>query len=330
MINMGAKVIGIGTTFLLVLIFFAVVVAPGHTNPELERPSANRREPTPLEERGRRLYLSYGCQYCHSQYTRRYDWGPMAERIAEAGDYVHDKAPQLGSNRNGPDLSQEGGQHSEDWHRAHFFNPRWTRPESFMPRFDHLRPEETDGLIAYVQSLGGKLADHRVARQWRWRERAIAAYKAGIDENVRWLHRNVPRGWLEVPSPYPMTAASFKRGEVIYQRNCLGCHGPVGDGQGPASLHVYPPPFNFTTLRRHGIKGGATGGMLYYQIMNGITGTAMPLFKHELESEKIWDVGNYVARQFIGLLDTNTEPRGIDAAFEPPDELTVPPRTEVK
>ena len=29
--------------------------------------------------------------------------------------------------------------------------------------------------------------------------------------------------------------------------------------------------------------------------MNGITGTAMPYFKRDLESEKIWDVSNYVA-----------------------------------
>jgi mono/diheme cytochrome c family protein len=94
----------------------------------------------------------------------------------------------------------------------------------------------------------------------------------------------------------------------------------VGDGQGPAAQFIYPPPFNFTTLRRHGIEGGATGGMLYYQIMNGITGSAMPYFKRELESEKIWDVSNYVADQFIGIVDANTEPRGIDASFEPVED----------
>jgi cytochrome c oxidase cbb3-type subunit 2/cytochrome c oxidase cbb3-type subunit I/II len=60
--------------------------------------------------------------------------------------------------------------------------------------------------------------------------------------------------------------------------------------------------------------------MLYYQIMNGITGSAMPYFKRELESEKIWDVSNYIARQFIGIVDANTEPRGIDASFEPVEE----------
>ena len=51
--------------------------------------------------------------------------------------------------------------------------------------------------------------------------------------------------------------------------------------------------------------------------MNGITGTAMPYFKHELESQKIWEVGNYVAEYFINDSDANMEPKGIDAANEP-------------
>ena len=101
---------------------------------------------------------------------------------------------------------------------------------------------------------------------------------------------------------------------IIYK---LLLHSNHGDGQGPAAAFIYPPPFNFTTLRRVGLEGGATGGMLYYQIMNGITGSAMPYFKRELESEKIWDVSNYVAKQFIGIVDANSEPKGIDASFEP-------------
>lgn len=320
-IHMNAKIVGIGTAAILTLIFFAVVVTPRYTNPLADQPSLNHRQRTVSEEAGRQHYITLGCQYCHSQYIRRIDWDTGAERIAQAGDYAGEYAPQLGSSRNGPDLSQQGGEHSDDWHVAHFFNPRYTRPESFMPPFSYLTETELNAMIAYLQSLGGQMADQRVARQWQWRAEVIAAYEAGVDENIEWLHRNVPEGWLRVPNPYPVTEASFMRGEVIYQRHCLGCHGPVGDGQGPAVRFIYPPPLNFTTLNRHGIAGGATGGMLYYQIMNGITGSAMPYFKRELESEKIWDVSNYVAKQFIGIVDANTEPRGIDAAFEPVDSI---------
>jgi mono/diheme cytochrome c family protein len=118
-----------------------------------------------------------------------------------------------------------------------------------------------------------------------------------------------------VPNPYPTTEAGLQRGHLIYQQFCIGCHGPVGDGMGPAQPWIYPPPLNFTVLKNREISGG----ILYYQIMNGITGTAMPYFKRELESEKIWDVGNYVALYFINDSDANTEPRGIDAAYEPGD-----------
>jgi mono/diheme cytochrome c family protein len=82
---------------------------------------------------------------------------------------------------------------------------------------------------------------------------------------------------------------------------------------GPAQPYLYPPPLNFTLLKDRGVSGG----ILYYQIMNGITGTAMPYFKRELESEKIWDVGNYVAVAFIGQSDAGTQP-GIPAAYELP------------
>jgi mono/diheme cytochrome c family protein len=83
---------------------------------------------------------------------------------------------------------------------------------------------------------------------------------------------------------------------------------------GPAQPWIYPPPLNFTILKGREISGG----IIYYQLMNGITGTAMPYFKHELESQKIWEVGDYVAVYFINDSDANTEPRGIDAANEPP------------
>jgi len=150
-------------------------------------------------------------------------------------------------------------------------------------------------------------------RQHFWKKEAIRAYEAGPDDNVKWLNDQIPRGWRNVPNPYPTSAAGLARGHKIYQDFCLGCHGPVGDGMGPAQPWIYPPPFNFTLLKGREISGG----ILYYQIMNGITGTAMPYFKRELESEKIWDVGNYVAVYFINDSDANTEPRGIDAAYEP-------------
>jgi cytochrome c oxidase cbb3-type subunit II len=167
-----------------------------------------------------------------------------------------------------------------------------------------------------VQSLGWKMADYRVERQSYWKKLATEAFESGPEANVNWLHSMVPMPWRELPNPYPSTPAALQRGKRIFQSFCIGCHGPIGDGMGRAEAFLYPPPLNFTILRNRGISGG----ILYYQIMNGITGTAMPYFKKDLESEKIWDVGDYVANTFIGQSDADTEPKGIDASYEPPKE----------
>jgi cbb3-type cytochrome c oxidase subunit II len=265
------------------------------------------------EAAGRHIYIQNGCVYCHSQAIRPFDWDLGSERIAQAGDYVADEPIQLGSQRTGVDLSQEGGEHPDDWHHAHFVNPRFTRPSSVMPPFEWLGMERIRALTRYVQSLGFLQADRRMERQHYWKQESIAAYEAGPDANVRWLAQHVPEGWHRVPNPYPTTAAGLQRGQRTYQYFCIGCHGPVGDGMGPAQPWIYPPPLNFTILKGRAISGG----ILYYQIMNGITGTAMPYFKRDLESQKIWEVGDYVAYYFINQSDANQEPKGIDAAWEP-------------
>ena len=116
----------------------------------------------------------------------------------------------------------------------------------------------------------------------------------------------------------PLAAQSkLERGKKIYQQECVNCHGSMGDGNGPAKPFMNPPPLNLTTLRGHLVEGKYIGGIFYYQIMNGITGTAMPYFKRDLESDKIWAVGNYVASSFLGYNDAGIEPRGIPAAYEP-------------
>jgi cytochrome c oxidase cbb3-type subunit II len=300
-----------GGLMIFASVLFVSVVLPWVTISE--KPSGMHRSRTTLEEKGRRVYIDNGCTYCHTQFVRNIDWGLGAERIARSGDYVTEQPHLLGSERTGPDLSQEGGEHPDDWHFAHYTNPRFVRPESIMPSFAYLGGENIRALTAYKQSLGFKDADFRVARQRQWKANAISAYESGPQGNVDWLHSMVPTPWRTLSNPYPTTDAGLKRGHRTYQGSCIGCHGSVGDGMGPAQPYLYPPPLNFTILKDRGVSGG----ILYYQIMNGITGTAMPYFKRELESEKIWDVGNYVAVTFIGQSDAYKGARGIDASFMP-------------
>jgi len=275
------------------------------------------RPNTPLEEEGHRLYVDNGCSYCHSLFVRINDWGVGNERIADAGDYIGRGPIILGTERTGPDLSQEGGEHPDDWHIAHFINPRFTSPVSVMPTWEFLGDDKIKKLTAFVQSRGMKMADVRVARQNYWKKQAVAAFRSGYDKNVEWLHAHVPEVWRRMPNPYPAEKGALARGEKMFQDYCSGCHGPIGDGNGPAAKWVYPPPLNFTTLRRHLVEGKYIGGIFYYQIMNGITGTGMPYFKRALESEKIWDLSNYIAVNFVGYTDAGIEPKEIPASYEP-------------
>ena len=309
--RMTPTVIFTGILALLTAITLIVVYWPYATRDTT--PSDIFRSRTAIENDGRKIYLENGCVYCHSQSIRAIDWGHGAQRIAQSGDYIADEPVALGSQRTGVDLSQEGGEHPDDWHIAHFVNPRYTRPSSIMPPFKWLGTQRIDTLTQYIQSLGFKDADRRMERQRYWKEESIKAYEAGPDVNARWLAEIVPEGWRNIPNPYPTTAASLQRGHKIYQNFCIGCHGPIGDGMGPAQPWIYPPPLNFTILKGREISGG----IIYYQLMNGITGTAMPYFKRDLESQKIWEVGDYVAVYFINQSDANTEPRGIDSAWEP-------------
>lgn len=311
--KMTPLLIILGSVIIFASVLSIVIILPWTTISD--RPSDIFRERTALEDKGRELYVKNGCTYCHTQFVRVIDWGIGAERIAQSGDYVREQPHLLGTERTGPDLSQEGGEHPDDWHMAHFINPRFVRPESVMPQWQFLGQENIGALIAYKQSLGGKWADFRTARQKDWKEKAIEAFESGPDKNVDWLHSMVPKPWRELPNPYPTTDVALLRGHKIYQQFCLGCHGPIGDGMGPAEPYLNPPPLNFTILRDRGISGG----IIYYQVMNGITGTAMPYFKKELESAKIWDVGDYVAVTFVGQSDAGKPPKAIPASYESPE-----------
>jgi cytochrome c oxidase cbb3-type subunit I/II len=91
---------------------------------------------TPQQKLGRQVYLREGCWYCHSQYvrpvtgeTRR--WGP----VSEAGEYAYDVPHLWGTRRIGPDLTRVGLKYSDEWHLAHFWNPRMLSPDSIMAPF---------------------------------------------------------------------------------------------------------------------------------------------------------------------------------------------------
>ncbi|MGM0586077.1 MAG: cytochrome-c oxidase, cbb3-type subunit II, partial [Pseudomonadota bacterium] len=94
---------------------------------------------SPLELRGRDIYIREGCYVCHSQMIR-----PMRDEVERYGHYslaaesMYDHPFQWGSKRTGPDLARVGGRYSDAWHVDHMQNPRALVPESIMPAYPHL------------------------------------------------------------------------------------------------------------------------------------------------------------------------------------------------
>src|SRR5210317_492872 len=100
---------------------------------------------SPLRLAGRDVYVREGCYNCHSQMIRPFR--AETERYGHysvAGESVYNHPFLWGSKRTGPDLARVGQRYSDDWHRAHLYNPRDVVPESNMPAFRWLFEDQID------------------------------------------------------------------------------------------------------------------------------------------------------------------------------------------
>lgn len=81
-----------------------------------------------------------------------------------------------------------------------------------------------------------------------------------------------------------------KRGEGLYQRHCLRCHGESGNGMGPEARHLVVPPANFH-LGRHRAK---TDAELFIAIQDGVLFSPMHAWRGQLTNEQIKDLVAYI------------------------------------
>ena len=98
--------------------------------------------------RGKEVYISMGCAYCHTQQVRRADLGTdlqhgWGERQSFARDYIREERVLLGANRRGPDLSNVGSRLSgrTEVHRL-LYMPRLVDEHSMMPSYSFLYKEQ--------------------------------------------------------------------------------------------------------------------------------------------------------------------------------------------
>lgn len=100
---------------------------------------------SPLELRGRDIYVREGCFLCHSQMIRPFrDEALRYGHYSLAAESKYDHPFQWGSKRTGPDLARVGGKYSNDWQTQHLTAPRSLVPQSVMPNYPWLAKTPLD------------------------------------------------------------------------------------------------------------------------------------------------------------------------------------------
>jgi len=123
-----------GAVFLL--LSWAIALEPALDLKAADDARPRKAAADPAVERGRAVYLAEGCGYCHTQFLRPLFIDVPYGRPSEAADYAGQAPPLLGTERNGPDLSDVGTrQPSPLWNLLHLYNPRSVVPRSVMPGF---------------------------------------------------------------------------------------------------------------------------------------------------------------------------------------------------
>jgi len=78
-----------------------------------------------------------------------------------------------------------------------------------------------------------------------------------------------------VMNPNP---ALLSRGQAVFLQNCASCHGPKGEGDGPAGMGLAVKPRNFT--KGEGWKNGAQITGIYQTLEQGIKGSPMVSYNY--------------------------------------------------
>ena len=164
--NIGLMIV---LTLLVASIGGLVQIVPLAFQTSTTTPVENLKPYAALELEGRDLYITEGCNACHSQMIRPFRW--ETERYGHysvAGEFVYDRPFLWGSKRTGPDLHRVGGRYSDEWHRAHLINPRDVVPESNMPGYPWLEENQLDSSLiekkmTVLRTLGHPYSDQEIA-----------------------------------------------------------------------------------------------------------------------------------------------------------------------
>lgn len=191
----------IGLMILLIILVISggglAEIVPLFFQSSTTKPIDGLRTYSALEFEGRDIYIREGCNVCHSQMIRPFR--AETERyghFSTANEHVWEHPFLWGSKRTGPDLARVGSRYSDDWHRAHLYNPRDVVPESKMPSYPWLFENKMTGSdtakkLEVQRMLGVPFSDEAIAGaqdavQGKYEIDALVAYLQSLGK----LHNN--------------------------------------------------------------------------------------------------------------------------------------------
>jgi len=163
-------------------------------------------------------------------------------------------------------------------------------------------------------------------------ETADAPPALAASESPANLQPLVYANWETVPpgafSDFNQRASLVQRGHAVYKKYCIGCHGELGDGRGPAAERLLTRPRDFTS-GIYKFRSTDSGSLpmesdLYRTITNGLSRVSMPAFPLVPVNEKI-AVIEYI-KGFYPNWEGEKQHRKLVHVPLAPDDLTDPER----
>ena len=297
--KMTFKIILIGGLLVFFAVVAVVVFGPTAVNNPAQTTVAEVR--TAEQSRGRTLFLSNGCNYCHTQYVRDVDnaMGP----VSNGGDYVFDNPMILGSERTGPDLSYVGRKRALQWEVDHLKSPRDFSPLSIMPSFSFLSDDERRAISEYLFYLGDRAAAERmIIAPTEYQGSAGPAVKPAVPNT----DPNAPaQGWPTFKS------SGYYEGKLLFVARCMTCHGCTGNGLGHygGTLIVTPANFKVDPFRT------MPDEQWFWHVSEGVQGSVMPSWKESLTVSQRWAIIRYVQAVYAHAVERDPDEGDVPSEY---------------
>jgi len=101
------------------------------------------------------------------------------------------------------------------------------------------------------------------------------------------MHWTAPADAKSRINPVTDPQESAIRGKSLYLANCIDCHGPKADGNGPSAEYLVPKPSNLRAMAGHHPDGD-----MAWKIEMGKGD--MPAWKDVFTDQQIWDLVNFI------------------------------------